>query len=304
MPRAGAAQGGVGGEQDAAAARDGLRRPVVGEGEDVVLVAAEFAPVAPGVVDQARGLGDPQRASRAAQPAVEDHGRGLASLAAAGAVAEHPALAELDGLGEWRVDRHRAVEGAAVFVDGDRADVVGVDAVVGGQQAFVGVSGQGDAFELRVGQQAVEGEERRQEGAVLGDGWGDVGHRGGLDQRRRVLDGAGDPEGDGSPLRPGGVAAAHLLRVAVDFLDVEAARARIEGQARRQRGDQAHQLLEVVDDRERVDIRIARGGRSGGAFEDQEARFDAGAAAPLPKVSRQAVESGMQLAPTMATSRP
>ena len=143
--------------------------------------------------------------------------------------------------------------------------MVGVDAVAGGQQAFVGLSGQGDAFQLRVGQQAVEGEERRQEGAVPGDGWGDVGHRGGLDQRRRVLDGAGDPEGDGSPLRPGGVAAAHLLRVAVGFLDVEAAGARIEGQARRQRSDQAHQLLEVVDDRERVDVRIARGGCAGGA---------------------------------------
>ena len=166
-----------------------------------------------------------------------------------------------------------------MVVDGDRADVVGVDAVAGGQQAFVGVSGQGDAFELRVGQQAVEGEERRQEGAVLGDGWGDVGHRGGLDQRRRVLDGAGNPEGDRSPLRPGGVAAAHLLRVAVDFLDVEAAGARIEGEARRQRGDQAHQLLEVVDDGERVDVRIALGGCAGGTFEDQEARFDAGAAA-------------------------
>ena len=136
----GAAQGGVGGEQDAAAARDGLRRPVVGEREDVVLVAAELAPVAAGVVDQARGLRDPQGASGAAQPAVEDHGSGLASLAAAGAVAEHPALAELDGLGEWRVDRDGAVNRVAVFVDGDGANVVGVDAVAGGQQAFVGLS--------------------------------------------------------------------------------------------------------------------------------------------------------------------
>ena len=94
-----------------------------------------------------------------------------------------------------------------------------------------------------------------------------------------MLDGAGDPERDGGPLRPGGVAAAHLLGVAVDFLDVDAAGARIEGQAGRERGDQAHQLLEVLADRERIDVRIALGGRSGGAFEDQEARFDAGAAA-------------------------
>ena len=94
-----------------------------------------------------------------------------------------------------------------------------------------------------------------------------------------MLDGAGDAERDGNPLRPGGVAAAHLLRVAVDFLDVEAAGARVEGQARRQRGDQAHQLLEVVDDGERIDVRIALGGCAGGAFEDEEAGFDAGAAA-------------------------
>ena len=52
------------------------------------------------------------------EPAIEDDGRRLASLAAAGAVAEHPALAETGRRGKLGVEVHVAVDGSALVVDG------------------------------------------------------------------------------------------------------------------------------------------------------------------------------------------
>ena len=71
------------------------------------------------------------------------------------------------------------------------------------------------------------------------------------------------------------------VRVAGYRFEVEPARFRIERQARRQRGDAAHQVGGVLDDGERIDLGIAvrRSGR--GAFDDGQARLDAGAAAAV-----------------------
>ena len=53
----------------------------------------------------------------------------------------------------------------------------------------------------------------------------------------------------------------------------------IEREARRQRGEAAHQVRGVLDDGERVEGGIAVGGGRRCAFEDHQARLDAGAAA-------------------------
>ena len=130
----GGAESGVGAEKDAAAAREMLRRAVVGEGKDIGLVLADFAPVAPGVLDELGALANPERAHGAAHSAVENHGGTLASLAAPGAVAEHPSLAEAHGGGEFEVDlRVGGVEWFAALVDGDGSGMVRGDAVQCGQ---------------------------------------------------------------------------------------------------------------------------------------------------------------------------
>ena len=59
---------------------------------------AERRPVALGVLDQLVGLRDPDRATAALQPVVEQDAGDLAALAGAGAVAEKPAAAEADGV--------------------------------------------------------------------------------------------------------------------------------------------------------------------------------------------------------------
>ena len=64
------------------------------------LAAADRGPVAAGVFEQLVGGGQPQRPAAAAQPVVEDNGGDLAALAAAGAVAQHPAAPETHRRGQ------------------------------------------------------------------------------------------------------------------------------------------------------------------------------------------------------------
>ena len=56
----------------------------------------------------------------------------------------------------------------------------------------MGLPGEDDAFELRVGKDGVQDERRRQGGAIAGAGRTDIGHRGGLYKRGGVLHGAAD----------------------------------------------------------------------------------------------------------------
>ena len=99
LPRGGA-QRGMGGEQDSLRLGDVGPLAHLAEGNDVVLVAADGAPVASRVLQQRIGLRQPERSLAAPQPLVEDDGGDLPALAAAGAVAQHPAAPEADRTGQ------------------------------------------------------------------------------------------------------------------------------------------------------------------------------------------------------------
>ena len=207
------AQGCVGGEEDPFRARDVVLLAEVRELDDVVGGSADGLPVPAGVLDELVGLREPQRAAAPPQPAVEDDGGYLAALAAAGAVAEHPALAEPDrGPEPGLVADGRGVVLVrdGVVGCGDPADelVVGADAEERRQVLLVRVRGQDDALELRVGQCSVDDEPGGQQrfGARLRVGHG--GHRGRLHQGGRVRRGAVDHDRGGTPGMVGAVAGA------------------------------------------------------------------------------------------------
>ena len=117
----------------------------------------------------------------------------LPSLAGARAVAQHPAPAEphrsrkrLPFVGdEGGVDLFAVLVAAAV--DGLPG---GADAVVGGEVARMGLPREHHALELGVGQQPVGHHALGTNGAVGRHGMGHGGHRAGLHERGRVLDGA------------------------------------------------------------------------------------------------------------------
>ena len=146
-----------------------------------------------------RGDGTEERC-RGLVRAVGDGGD-LASLAAAGAVAEHPAPAEA----------HRVRQGLAVAGDEGRVDLVPgsgpgqalivllilaaamdglparADAVLRGEMPGVGLAGQHDALQLGVGQQAL-GDDPLGQHRAPGRGRMRHGrHCGGLHERRRML---------------------------------------------------------------------------------------------------------------------
>ena len=90
----GRAQGCIGGEQDTGLLRNIGPLAELAQRDDVGLAAADRGPVAARVFQQLVGGGQPQRPAAAAQPVVEDDGGDLAALAAACAVAQHPAAPE------------------------------------------------------------------------------------------------------------------------------------------------------------------------------------------------------------------
>ena len=96
----GRAQGCIGGEQDSGLLRNIGPLAELAQWDDVGLAAADRGPVAARVLQQLVGGGQPQRPAAAAQPVVEDDGGDLAALAAAGAVAQHPAAPETHRRGQ------------------------------------------------------------------------------------------------------------------------------------------------------------------------------------------------------------
>ena len=133
------------------------------EGNDVLFAAADSAPVPARVLQQLVGLREPERALPAPQPLVEDDGGDLPALAAAGAVAQHPAAPEAHRIGQrlvgvddlavvfrsWRVG---IVAVIAVGVDALHRLPTRADAVLGGEVALVRLAGEDNALELRVGE--------------------------------------------------------------------------------------------------------------------------------------------------------
>ena len=94
------------------------------------------APVAARVFQQLVGGGQPQGPAAAAQPVVEDDGGDLATLAAAGAVAQHPAAPETHRRGQGFAIaggiRIRIKTGAyGVTCIGGLWDVIAVTVIVG-----------------------------------------------------------------------------------------------------------------------------------------------------------------------------
>ena len=96
----GRAQGCIGGEQDSGLLRNIGPLAELAQRDDVGLAAADRGPVAARVLEQLVGGGQPQRPAAAAQPVVEDDGGDLAALAAARAVAQHPAAPETHRRGQ------------------------------------------------------------------------------------------------------------------------------------------------------------------------------------------------------------
>ena len=88
------AQGCIGGKQDPGLLRNFGPLAELAQRDNVGLLAADRGPVAARVLEQLVGGGQPQRPAAAAQPVVENDGGDLAALAAAGAVAQHPAAPE------------------------------------------------------------------------------------------------------------------------------------------------------------------------------------------------------------------
>ena len=189
------------------------------EGKDVVGTPADGAPVAPRVFQQLVGLGEPEGAFAPPQPLVEDDGGNLPALAAAGAVAQHPAPPEAHRIGQRLV----GVDGLAV-VFGSRSGLIavviavgvdalhglrheclpaGADAVLGGEVFLVRLAGKDHALELGVGQQPLGHHLLRQHWTVRRHGVGHRRHGARLHQRRRVLDRAGHVDARCPPPRVG-----------------------------------------------------------------------------------------------------
>ena len=246
-----ASQGGVGAKQDARAVGNLAPLAELAQGDDVLPAAPEGGPVAPRVLDQLVALGQPQGAFAPAQPVVEDDAGGLAALAAAGAVAEHPAPAE--------AYRRRQRPAAGVVLSAgllfpvlwNRRDVlpIGLDAVFGGEAAGVGFAGEDEAFDLGVGQRPPGDQPCGQHGPVGRRGVGHGRHGGGLDQGRRMGVGAADPHRVGPP----------------GFVDRVAGRRRIRGAGLV--GDLANLSPIAFAFRLGLGWRLARGGASRGVAE-------------------------------------
>ena len=147
---------------------------------------------------------------RTPQPPVENDGGDLPALAAAGAVAQHPAAPEADRLGQ-----HFVLGGGivAVFVVALAVYALhrlpaGADAVEGGEVALVRLAGEDDALELGVGEPALGNHALGQHGPVGRHGVRHRRHGARLHQRRRVGDGTRNMDG----ARPPGLVGAGGLR--------------------------------------------------------------------------------------------
>ncbi len=196
------------------------------EGDDVVVAPADGAPVAPGVLQQLVGLREPEGALPPPQPLVEDDGGHLPALAAAGAVAQHPAAPEAHRIGQRLVGVDdlavvfRSWSGFIVVVIAVGVDALHrlpacADSVLGGEVAFVRLAGEDHALELRVGELSPGHHVLGQHRAVGRHGVRHRRHGARLHQRRRVLDRSRDVDagclpscvGSGGLRGPGGTGA-------------------------------------------------------------------------------------------------
>ena len=167
------AQRGIGREQDAFGQPDVLALRKARQRRDKQAFHAEGRPVALSVFQQLVGFGDPDGLAAAVHPVVEDDPGRLAALARAGAVAEHKASTEADGV-RGIVGRGRdEIEG---FVERPRT----------GEEVRMGLAGIDHRFQLRVGEDAVGDDVGRQPRPVAGPGRRDRGHGGRLHQLGRM----------------------------------------------------------------------------------------------------------------------
>ena len=162
----GASQGRVGGEEDALVMGDFIARAHLRERDDVGLAAPERGPVAAGVFEELVGLGEPQRPAPSAQPLVEDDRGHLPALAAAGAVAEHPAPAQAHGGGvrDLAVVPRPGVPGHVLVRDALDGLPVRGHPHAGGEAPRVRLAREHDALEPGVGHggsPGVSGRDRR-----------------------------------------------------------------------------------------------------------------------------------------------
>ena len=149
-------------EADALGPRDGsLARAEV---EDEVGRAAERGPVADGVAHQVAVLGHPEGAAAALEDVVEDDPGRFSPFADSGRVADEEALPGTRSPGLAR------------------------------EVPEVGGPGAADGFELGVGERALGHEVLGQRRAVVARWRAGRGHRGRLDEPRRVRAGARDPD--------------------------------------------------------------------------------------------------------------
>ncbi len=134
-----------------------------------------------GVLEQLVGLRDPDRLAPALQPVVEDDAGRLATLAGAGAVAQHEASAKADGV-------RRIVAGGGDEIEGL------VHGPGAGEIVAMRLAGIDHRLELGVGKERVADEIDRQARPIARLGRRDRGHRGGLHQLGGMGLGAGNPD--------------------------------------------------------------------------------------------------------------
>ena len=138
--------------------------PELAQGDHVVLAAAQRRPVAARIFEQLVGLRQPQGPRAALEPVVEDDGGDLAALAAAGAVAQHPAAPEAHRPRErFNAVRRVVVLGAGTGIS-VRVIIVAIvvvvraldglpvvrDTVESAEPAGMSLAGEDHAFELGV----------------------------------------------------------------------------------------------------------------------------------------------------------
>ena len=194
------AQRGIGGEEDSLRMGDVGPLAHLAEGDDVVFVSADGAPVAPRVLKQLVDCESQRGALSAPQPLVEDDGGHLPALAAAGAVAQHPAAPEADRIGQRfvgiepiRLSSSEAGAASSLLssLSASTRFTVSQPAPMryfGGEMTLVRLAGEDHALELGVGQQPLGHHALGQQWVVGRHGVRHRSHGARLHQRRRVLD--------------------------------------------------------------------------------------------------------------------
>ena len=219
----GGAQRRVGREEHPLGEPDRLALLDAPDRDDVGLTAADGGPVAAGVLDQLVGLRQPQCAPPALQPVPGDDGGHLPALAASGAVAQHPRLAEpYRGLLEVLAgvlllgvsDRRRTRLAGHVHADAPLPSAA--DQVPGRQVLLVRLASQRDALELCGRQSALTEDGRRQRRLVLRRRMAHGRHRLRLHERGRVVEGIANAD----RLRPPGRVRSGVVRLRARLLVV------------------------------------------------------------------------------------